>query len=91
MREEDVEIGLSNLSEKRHVLIVDLRLLTMEVPGRYGVHGQSSGATFLLQIRLSPCVGRARACPPALRLMYPSRTRGALPVLTTENGAHGFD
>jgi hypothetical protein len=30
-------------------------------------------------------VGRARACPRVLLLMYPSRTRGLLPVLKTCN------
>ena len=33
-----------------------------------------------------PSHERARACPTVLDLVYPSRTRGLLPVLTTENG-----
>ena len=40
---------------------------------------------FLLQISPSRRVGRVRACPPVLDLMYPSRTRDALSIFQTHN------
>ncbi len=41
--------------------------------------------TFCLQFSPSRCVADARACPPMPKLMYPSRTRGALSVCKTDN------
>jgi hypothetical protein len=40
--------------------------------------------------QLVVCRG-VRECPHVSDLMYPSRTRDLLSVLTTENEAHGFD
>ena len=50
------------------------------------VHARSRASTFRLQIEALGCVSSARACPSVLDLMYPSRTRGLLSVLTTDNG-----
>src|SRR4029450_11793070 len=60
-------------------------LLTMEVSGRYG--RTRAG----ISDHVSPANGRVALCrwyprcPRMCDLMYPSRTRGLLPVLTTEN------
>ena len=53
--------------------------------GGAGGHRRALAITFLLQIELLPRVDRARACTRVPTLMYPSRTRDALPVLVTEN------
>jgi hypothetical protein len=50
------------------------------------VHARSLARTFVLQIAPSVRVASARAYPHVLSLMYPSRTRGTLSVLTTNNG-----
>ena len=42
---------------------------------------------FVLHICTSRCVRRARACPGVYKLVYPSRTREALPLRKTDNGA----
>jgi hypothetical protein len=56
--------------------------------GGTGVHGGAREITFFLQTGISNLVDGARACPHVLSLMYPSRTRGMLSVLTTDD-AHG--
>ena len=48
-------------------------------------HGPSLAMTFFLQISRLSRVSRARACPRVLGPMYPSRTRGSLPVCKTSN------
>jgi hypothetical protein len=55
----------------------------MEVQKRYP--RARAVSTFVLQIGPSARVASARACPHMLWLMYPSRTRNALSVLTTDN------
>jgi hypothetical protein len=55
--------------------------------GGNGVHVRSSAYTFVQQISGLWCVGSARGCPIMLSLMYPPRTRAALPVLTTDDEA----
>ena len=52
--------------------------------GGIGVRARSFVVTFVLQIRSSSRVWRARACPHVHRLMYPSRTRDVLSVLKTD-------
>jgi hypothetical protein len=54
-------------------------------PGGTGVHGRARAVTFFLQIEPSRRVCCVRACPRGPRLMYPSRTRGALSVCETED------
>jgi hypothetical protein len=61
---------------------------TPSLPWRFwggtGGHGRALAITFLLQIgRLNVC----RSCPHVPRLMYPSRTRGSLPVCKTTSCA----
>ena len=62
-----------------------MAFLTMEVLGRSRAYTRDhSRRTFLLQIGPSRRVDRARACPPVLDLVYPSRTRGC--VVCSLNG-----
>jgi hypothetical protein len=65
--------------------------LPWRFPGGTGGHRRALASTFPLQIRPSRRVAGARACPRVSTLMYPPRTRGALPVLTTENDEHRCD
>src|SRR5262249_51639600 len=46
---------------------------------------RSLASTLVLLIRHYECVSSARACPSALLLMYPSRTREPLSVFKTHN------
>ena len=66
---------------------------TPSLPWRFrggtGGYGRALATTIFLQIAPLECVSDVRACPRVLKLMYPSRTRGALPVRTTGNGEHG--
>ncbi len=62
---------------------------TPSLPWRFrggtGGHDRALAITFLLQNEPSGRVGRARACPRVLDLMYPSRTRAALSKCKTGN------
>jgi hypothetical protein len=64
---------------------------TPSLPWRFrggtGGHRRALAITFLLQIVPSRRVSRARACPLVRGLMYPSRTRGVLSVLETDDAA----
>lgn len=59
--------------------------LPWRFPGGTGGHGRALADMFFLQIGVLGCVSNARACPRVPELMYPSRTRALLSVLTTEN------
>jgi hypothetical protein len=63
---------------------------TPSLPWRFtggtGGHGRPLAITFLLEIGPSRRVSCARECPRVPRLMYPSRTRGALSVFKTHDG-----
>jgi hypothetical protein len=60
--------------------------LPWRFPGGIGVHGRALAITFCLQIGHVRCVVGARPCPRVLKLMYPPRTRGVLPILATSVG-----
>jgi hypothetical protein len=51
----------------------------------HGIPYQALAISFFLQIGPSQRAGRARGWPRVPSLMYPSRTRGPLPVLKTHN------
>src|SRR5439155_12496602 len=55
--------------------------------GGNAVHARALATVFVLQICASRCDRRARACPGVHELVYPSRTREALPLRKTDNGA----
>jgi hypothetical protein len=61
--------------------------LPLRFRGGTGGHRRALAITFLLQIVPSRRVSRARACPLVRGLMYPSRTRGVLSVLETDDAA----
>jgi len=64
---------------------------TPSLPWRFrggnGVHARAFATVFVLHICASQCVRRARACPGVYKLVYPPRTREALPLRKTDNGA----